>query len=96
MRMASSWPPTEAAVSSWPPTGTAATPPARAHAPVGETVADRLSGGWEGRLEAACASSDTGYADGSDLYDKVIVPRIQSDRTAGIEVFETGAPESPS
>jgi len=45
---------------------------------------------WKSELEAACARFDTCYAEKSDLYTKIIVPRIQSDMNARIEIFKAG------
>jgi len=45
---------------------------------------------WKSELDAACASFDTCYASKSDLYNKIIVPRIRSDMNARVEIFKAG------
>jgi len=45
---------------------------------------------WKSELEAACADFDTCYSEKSDLYTKVIVPRIQSDMDARKQIFKAG------
>jgi len=45
---------------------------------------------WKAELLEACAEFDACYASRSDLYTKIIVPRIRNDMNARIEIYKAG------